>query len=111
MDDLPGLAAFNPEELADVLGNHQKASGVLKAQTVVQAAENLVRAGVTRAADLHDDEHRRAYPSVYGLGDVTWENFTMLLGHPGVKADNGARGDVVTLATRTSLGSPSRAFR
>lgn len=86
-DDLTRLARHDPHELSRILENNQKASGRSKSELIVQAASNLVAAGVHRAADLDVDEHRRAYTSVHGLGKVTWEYFTMLLGKPGVKAD------------------------
>lgn len=87
LDDLTRLAAHDPEHLATILANKQKASGRGKAELAVEAAKNLVAAGVRRAADLDVTEHQRAYTSVHGLGKVTWEYFTMLLGKPGVKAD------------------------
>jgi hypothetical protein len=53
----------------------------------VEAAKALVAAGVTKAEHVCPEEHRSAYTRVHGLGKVTWEYFTMLLGHPGIKAD------------------------
>jgi hypothetical protein len=35
----------------------------------------------------HRAEHREQYTGVSGLGPVTWEYFTMLVSHDGVKAD------------------------
>ena len=87
LDDLARLANFTPDRPAEVLGNHQKTSGVLKAAAIVEAANNLLAAGVTCAADLDPETHRRAYTRVHGLGGVTWEYLTMLLGHSGIKAD------------------------
>lgn len=87
LDDLNRLAACSPDELARVLRNEQKTSGVLKALAIVEAAKALVAVGVTKAGHVSPEDHRRAYTGVHGLGGVTWEYFTMLLGHPGIKAD------------------------
>lgn len=87
LDDLTRLAGYDAESLAGILQNDQQTSGRSKASAAVEAASNLVTAGVTHAADLDPDAHKRAYTSVHGLGKVTWEYFTMLLGKPGVKAD------------------------
>ena len=89
LDDLFELGGHADEELATVLGNRQVTSGRLKAAAIAEAARNLTAAGVHSAADLRADavEHRRAYCRVHGLGWITWSYFTMLLGHPGVKAD------------------------
>lgn len=88
-DDLNVLAAFDPEHLAEVLGNRQKTGGLLKTEAIVTAAGRLAAAGASRAADLKDTGHalKSAYVGVHGLGPVTWEYFLMLLGQPGVKAD------------------------
>ena len=84
------LAAYEWDALADAIGNQQKlAGGTPKALAIVQAAQNLVAAGVRHAADLMrpTEDHKNAYTSVYGLGTVTWSYFLMLLGIPDVKAD------------------------
>ncbi|GLB68968.1 heme peroxidase [Arthrobacter mangrovi] len=88
-NDLRRLAEFDPDKLAQVLGNRQVISGSLKAKCIIQAAANLARIGVQNSDDLdaRDKEHKLAYVSVHGLGWVTWEYFTMLLGLPGIKAD------------------------
>ncbi|MET4060148.1 hypothetical protein ABIB35_001693 [Arthrobacter sp. UYP6] len=87
-DDLARLANQDPAQLQTVL-NDQMVSGRTKASAVVEAAGNLLAAGVKSAADLdpHNPEHKKAYTSVHGLGWVTWEYFGMLLGKPGIKAD------------------------
>lgn len=87
LDHLPRLAEFDPLRLSAVLQNKQQASGRLKTEAIVEAARNLVATGVRTASDVDPDEHKRAYTKVPGLGAVTWEYFTMLLGRPGVKAD------------------------
>lgn len=75
-----------------------KTGGRYKRECVVAAADNFLRlnqpviaAHELRALDL---QHKRAYTDVRGLGDVTYEYFTMLLGQPGVKADTMVRGFV-----------------
>lgn len=87
LNDLSRLAAYPPERLEKVLKNQQKTSGVSKAQAIVEAAKALLAAGVTKGEHVSPEEHRGAYTGVHGLGKVTWEYFTMLLGHPGIKAD------------------------
>ncbi|GGL98834.1 hypothetical protein [Nakamurella endophytica] len=89
LDDLSALAATDPAELAATLHNRQKVSGTFKADLIVLAAQGLLASGVDHAEDVHGDsaDQRRAYTRIHGLGPVTWEYFTMLLGHPGVKAD------------------------
>lgn len=52
--------------------------------------------GVHRAADVDPVAHRSAYTGVHGLGWITWEYFTMLLGKPGVKADTWITSSVST---------------
>ncbi|TQL51830.1 hypothetical protein [Ornithinicoccus hortensis] len=86
LDDLTRLAAHDPEHLATIIGR-QETSGRTKAEAIVEAASNLSAAGVRGADDLQPESHKGAYTRVRGLGKVTWEYFTMLLGKPGVKAD------------------------
>lgn len=65
-------------------------AGHLKAGAVVEAADGFVAAGVVNAQDFLDadkSEMKRDYTGVRGLGWVTFEYFSMLLGGPGVKAD------------------------
>ena len=87
-DDLARLAAYAPEDLQVIL-NNQRVSGRTKASVIIEAATNLLAAGVKSGADLNpkDPAQKRAYTSVHGLGPVTWDYFGMLLGKPGVKAD------------------------
>lgn len=87
LDDLPRLATCGAEQLAKVLRNEQRTSGRPKAQAIIEAAGNLVDAGLLSADDLDPKKHKRVYTRVHGLGWVTWEYFTMLLGRPGAKAD------------------------
>lgn len=87
LNDLARLASITEQQLTTILQNKQKTSGVLKAHAILQAAANLTSAGVTRADQLSPKDHRKAYTQVRGLGGVTWEYLTMLLGHPGIKAD------------------------
>jgi hypothetical protein len=84
------LASQDPVALEMVL-NHQKVrSGKTKALAIVEAAKNFTSAGITEPKHLKpdNDEHRELYTGVTGLGPVTWEYFTMLLSHEGVKADS-----------------------
>lgn len=87
-DDLMRLSKMNHDSMLDTL-NRQVTSGRTKASAITEAAGNLVNAGVTRASDVDplDPKQKEAYTSVHGLGWVTWEYFGMLLGKPGVKAD------------------------
>lgn len=87
LDDLGRLAAYDTVVLGHILDNAQRTSGRPKSGAIVEAAGDLVTAGVRRAADLEPDKHKSAYTRVHGLGGVTWEYFTMLLGRPGVKSD------------------------
>jgi hypothetical protein len=82
------LAVIDPADLVRAVGS-QRTGGELKAEAIVRAAEALVAAGVVCADHVRpaDEEQKRAYTSVRGLGWVTWEYFGMLLGRPGVKAD------------------------
>lgn len=81
LDSLDRLAAYAPKDLEDVLGVRQKTSGVTKAQAIVNAAQSLMEAGVRHSSDVEPEAHKRAYTRVHGLGSVTWEYFTMLIGH------------------------------
>lgn len=110
-NNLARLAAKDPEQLQSVL-NNQKISGRTKASAIVEAATNLLAAGVKSADDLdpRNPAHKKAYTSVHGLASVTWEYFGMLLGKPGIKADrwiihfvNRALGQEVSAAEARSL--------
>ena len=76
------------EEPKKVCG-HQKIAGVPKVDVIQTGARALVDAGVRHAADLQatNEDHKKAYTSVRGLGPVTWSYFGMLLGTSDVKAD------------------------
>lgn len=88
-NDLRRLAKFDAGVLEQILGNRQVISGSTKASCIIQAAANLAQLGVHTSDDLDAGNagHKHAYVSVHGLGWVTWEYFTMLLGLPGIKAD------------------------
>lgn len=87
-DDLGVLATHAPEALADVLGNHSRIRGRLKAEVAIDAAVSLRAVGLRHAKDFTGSaEQKRAYLRVNGLGPVTWSYLGMLLGHPDVKAD------------------------
>lgn len=101
LDDLPRLASFDAERLAKVLRNEQRTSGRPKAQVIVHGAGSLVDAGLRSADDLDPEKHKRAYTQVHGLGWVTWDYFTMLLGRPGAKADTWVVGWVSNQLART----------
>ncbi|MFF4937308.1 hypothetical protein [Micromonospora sp. NPDC000729] len=93
LDDLTRLAAWSAKDLQDVLEIAQRTAGVPKAAAIVEAATELVAVGVRHADQVEPDDdvrradQRRAYTSVSGLGEVTWEYLGMSLGIPGVKAD------------------------
>lgn len=83
------LAGQDPAALEKVLNRQKVHSGTTKASAIVEAAKRFVAIGVTEPAHLrpNDSHHRTQYTGVSGLGPVTWEYFTMLLSHDGVKAD------------------------
>ncbi|GAA0970007.1 hypothetical protein ENKNEFLB_03884 [Nocardioides aquaticus] len=89
VDDLSVLADKSEAALLAVTGHQKLSGGATKAAAIIAAARALKDVGVVKADDLTDrhDEAKRAYCSVKGLGWVTFEYFTMLAGHPGVKAD------------------------
>lgn len=88
-DDLKVLAETDLETITTIVGRQKLSGGASKAQTILDAAQNLVTAGVLHAADVDPDSmgQKLAYTDVAGLGPVTWEYFLMLLGRPGSKAD------------------------
>ncbi|MBW8172942.1 hypothetical protein K0651_07765 [Ornithinimicrobium sp. Arc0846-15] len=88
LDSLSRLADYDQEELAGLLGA-QRTSGRSKSSAIIEAAQNLRTAGVETASDLtqNNAQYMKHYVRVHGLGKVTWEYFTMLVGKPGVKAD------------------------
>lgn len=89
VDDLAMLAEKSEAGLLPCTGQQKLSGGASKASAVITAATALRAVDVRHAADLADrhDEAKRAYCSVKGLGWVTFEYFTMLAGHPEVKAD------------------------
>lgn len=104
-DDVEALSAYvdRADELAGILSNRQVLSGGhLKAKGAAEVAKTLACVGVRHAADVTgEDEQRRAWSSVPGLGWVSWSYFLMLLGNPGVKADV-----MVTRFVTATLGRP-----
>jgi hypothetical protein len=84
------LATYDPIALEKILNRQKVHAGKTKASAIVEAAQRFVDIGVTEASHLVPDkaEHRQTYTAVSGLGPVTWEYFTMLLSHDGVKADS-----------------------
>lgn len=88
--------------------------GRYKSECIIEAANNFLSltppAGTARRLNPPGTDHRRAYTDVKGLGDVTYEYFTMLLGQPGIKADRMIRGFVDT-ALKEQLLAPVSANR
>jgi hypothetical protein len=83
------LADQDPIALERILNRQKVHAGKTKAFAIVEAAKRFAAIGVTEPAHLRPDDahHRAQYTEVSGLGPVTWEYFTMLLSHDGVKAD------------------------
>lgn len=83
------LAGQDPVALEKILNRQKVHAGKTKAFAIVEAAKRFTAIGVTDPAHLKPDDadHRARYTGVSGLGPVTWEYFTMLLSHDGVKAD------------------------
>lgn len=83
------LAGQDPIALEKILNRQKVHAGKTKAFAIVEAAKRFAAIGVTEPAHLRPDDadHRTQYTGVSGLGPVTWEYFTMLLGHDGVKSD------------------------
>jgi hypothetical protein len=83
------LADQDPVSLEKILNRQKVHAGKTKASAIVEAANRFAAIGVTERAHLrpNDAAHRTQYTGVSGLGPVTWEYFTMLLSHDGVKAD------------------------
>lgn len=105
-NDLESIRSLGEKGIRDLMGNG-KSSGRHKSVCVIEAAENLLSLDppVRHAAQLIalDRDHQRAYTSVHGLGWVTYEYFTMLLGQPGIKADTMIRRFVDTALTEQGL--------
>jgi hypothetical protein len=114
LDDLAKLTSFagRGDALAELLGNRQRVPGgsALKAEAVVEAATRLVCIGVSQSDrfDGRNDDQRRAYTGVKGLGEVTWIYLGMLLGTPGVKADTMIQRFVSTALGRAVGAEESR---
>ena len=90
VDDLRAMADQLP--LLESLTSQRLPGGLVKGQAIHRAAQRLVEAGFTNAADLRDatrdpKKAKSAYVGVTGLGVVTFDYFLMLLGRPGIKAD------------------------
>ncbi|RBP64919.1 hypothetical protein DFO66_10525 [Brevibacterium sanguinis] len=93
VNDLGKLIALGGSAIESEMGISQTSQRT-KSSAVIEAAESLVELGINSGEDFrryaHDhgvDELKRAYVRVRGLGWVTFEYFSMLLGRPGVKAD------------------------
>ena len=88
--DLERLCSLGEQTIREVMGNG-KSAGRFKSVCVVEAAENFLALDppVKNASHLEalNPDHKRAYTAVRGLGWVTYEYLTMLLGQPGIKAD------------------------
>ena len=88
-NDLRLLSSLGSDRIREIMGD-SVTTKKLKADAVVEAADRFVSQGVVRAEDfLASDpaKMQRVYTQVCGLGWVTFEYFSMLLGRPGVKAD------------------------
>lgn len=86
---LAALVSLGEEPIRNCMGEGRTAQR-LKSSAVIEAAEALSELGVDTADDFHNVEYKKlkkAYTNVRGLGWITFEYFTMLLGRPGVKAD------------------------
>jgi hypothetical protein len=92
-EKMKNLANQDPIALERILNRQKVHSGKTKACAIVEAAQRFLAIDVTEPAHLRPDdaEHRAQYTGVSGLGPVTWEYFTMLLSHDGVKADTWIR--------------------
>ena len=89
VNDLRALKSLGSGRIREIMGDSVTAKK-LKADAVVEAADAYVALGIVRAQDFlnaHPAEMKRVYTQVQGLGWVTFEYFSMLLGQPGVKAD------------------------
>lgn len=89
-NNLELLRTLGEGTIREVMGNG-KSNGRYKSVCVIEATENLLSLDppIKTASQLDplDPATKRAYTSVRGLGWITYEYFTMLLGKPGVKAD------------------------
>lgn len=88
-DDLIALSDLGSMRIGEIMGSGTTGRRP-KSEVVVDVADRFVVAGIVHARDvLEADTHsmKATYTSVRGLGWVTYEYFTMLLGVPGVKTD------------------------
>ena len=96
-NDLECLRNLGERRIREVMGNG-KTVGRYKSECIIEAANNFLslKHPVRVATHLQtlNPAHKRAYTNVRGLGEVTYEYFTMLLGKPGIKADRMIRGFV-----------------
>lgn len=106
-NDLEYLRALGEKPIREIMGNG-KTGGRYKSECIIEAADNFLslEPRVSSAEHLRapDPKHRRAYTNVKGLGGVTYEYLTMLLGQPGIKADRMIRGFVNTALKEQHLG-------
>lgn len=89
INDLTALIDLGTKHVVQIMGKG-KTGRRLKAGAVLEAAAGYVAIGVNNAEDFHELDPataKRVYTGVQGLGYVTFEYFTMLLGTPGVKID------------------------
>lgn len=96
-NDLRFLRGLGEERIREIMGNG-KTVGRYKAACIIEVTDNFLSldSPVSTAADLQPLSrlHKDAYKRVKGLGDVTYEYFTMLLGQPGIKTDRMIQGFV-----------------
>lgn len=102
LDDLTSFVRQDSNALHQLLGS-QKSAGRLKSDICLDVASRLIEAGVSCSGDLQaaDPDQKKAWTGTRGLDWITWEYFTMLLGHPGVKADT-----MITRFVAASLDLP-----
>lgn len=109
-NDLKLLRDLGEKRIRVIMGNG-KTGGRYKSECVIEAADNFLSLESPVSAATHlrplDPEHRKAYTDVKGLGDVTYEYFTMLLGNPGIKADRMIRGFVDAALKKQQLAPVS----
>lgn len=88
-DDLVVLRDLGSNRIRELMGS-TVTGGRPKSVAVVDAADAFAENGIVHAEDFlvaDTAAMKRVYTGVHGLGWVTFEYFTMLLGLPGVKAD------------------------
>lgn len=89
VDDLTALRDLGSARICEIMGS-TVTGGRPKAEVVVEAAGTFMAAGVVHSDDFlaaDQETMKDVYTGVVGLGPVTFEYFSMLLGVPGVKAD------------------------